>query len=120
MRWQVLWDDSQVTEMIERVARALAFCAGGKICGPGHSVASREFGCKGDGEHFAKYVEAHWQEHITAAQFAIEAMREPTAEMLIAARDWSLHKFGKPIGNDAAIGCWQAMLDAAPVSPAHQ
>jgi hypothetical protein len=109
-----------MTEMIERVARALALCAGGKICGPGQSVASRELGWKGDGEHFAKYVEAHWQEHITAAQFAIEAMREPTAEMLIAARDWSLHKFGKPIGNDAAIGCWQAMLDAAPVSPAHQ
>ena len=32
--------------------------------------------------------------------------------MLDAARDWSDHKYGKPIGNDAAIGCWQAMFDA--------
>lgn len=37
----------------------------------------------------------------------------PTEEMLIAARDWSYRKYGKPIGNDAAIGCWQAMLAAA-------
>lgn len=38
---------------------------------------------------------------------------EPTEEMLVAARDWSYRKYGKPIGNDAAIGCWQAMLAAA-------
>lgn len=38
---------------------------------------------------------------------------DPTKEMLIAARDWSYRKYGKPIGNDAAIGCWQAMLAAA-------
>lgn len=39
--------------------------------------------------------------------------REPTEAMLIAARDWSQKKYGKPIGDDAAIGCWQAMFDAA-------
>jgi len=38
---------------------------------------------------------------------------EPTEAMLIAARDWSYKKYGKPIGNDAAQGCWQAMLAAA-------
>lgn len=38
--------------------------------------------------------------------------REPTEAMLNAARDWSAAKYGKPIGNDAAIGCWQAMFDA--------
>lgn len=37
---------------------------------------------------------------------------EPTEAMLIAARDWSDKKFGRPIGNDAAIGCWKAMLAA--------
>lgn len=41
------------------------------------------------------------------------APREPTEAMLNAARDWSYTKYGKPIGNDAAIGCWQAMFDAA-------
>jgi hypothetical protein len=38
---------------------------------------------------------------------------EPTEAMLTAAHDWSYAKYGKPIGNDAAIGCWRAMRDAA-------
>lgn len=42
--------------------------------------------------------------------------RVPTEAMLTAARDWSDKKYGKPIGNDAAIGCWQAMWDASPAS----
>jgi hypothetical protein len=37
---------------------------------------------------------------------------EPTDKMLDAARDWSYKKYGKPIGNDAATGCWEAMLSA--------
>ena len=32
--------------------------------------------------------------------------------MLVVARDWSLVKYGKAIGNDAAVGCMQAMIDA--------
>jgi hypothetical protein len=44
---------------------------------------------------------------------------EPTEAMLNAARDWSVKKYGQGIGSDAAIGCWQAMLAAAPAqSPA--
>lgn len=38
---------------------------------------------------------------------------EPTREMLEAARDWSYKKYDKPIGNDAAQGCWKAMLAAS-------
>ena len=38
---------------------------------------------------------------------------EPTDEMLNAARDWSDRKYGKPIGNDAAAGCYSVMLEAA-------
>lgn len=38
----------------------------------------------------------------------------PTQSMLDAARDWSYKKYGQAIGNDAAIGCWNAMLKAAP------
>jgi hypothetical protein len=37
----------------------------------------------------------------------------PTEEMLNAARDWSYKKYGKPIGNDAAIGCWKEIMDKA-------
>ena len=50
-----------------------------------------------------------------------DPVREPTEAMLDAARDWSDHKYGKPIGNDAAIGCWQAMFDAqATTGPAER
>ncbi len=48
---------------------------------------------------------------------AIAAMREPSEAMLDAARDWSGAKYGKPIGDDAAIGCWQAMIDEALKEP---
>lgn len=46
------------------------------------------------------------------ARAAIAAMREPSEAMLIGARDWSLKKYGIGVGNDGAIGCWQAMIDA--------
>ena len=46
-----------------------------------------------------------------------QAPMRPTEAMLNAARDWSYKKYGKPIGNDAAIGCWQAMHDAAQAPP---
>jgi hypothetical protein len=43
----------------------------------------------------------------------IAAMREPTGGMLIAARDWSIAKYGQEAGNDGATGCWRLMIDAA-------
>ena len=42
---------------------------------------------------------------------------EPTPEMDNAARDWSVSKYGRGIGNDAAHGCYSAMLAAAPQPP---
>jgi len=64
---------------------------------------------------YAKYEALH-----TAAQAGQVAVpMEPTEEMLNAARDWSVKKYSQGIGNDAAIGCWKAMLTAAP-SPASE
>ena len=40
------------------------------------------------------------------------ALETPDEEMLNLARDWSIKKYGQGIGNDAAIGCWKAMLGA--------
>ena len=37
---------------------------------------------------------------------------EPTEEMLIAARDWSLKKYGISVGDDGAKGCYAAMIAA--------
>lgn len=47
------------------------------------------------------------------ARAVIDAMREPTDAMLIGARDWSYKKYGKPVGQPDATGCWQSMIDAA-------
>jgi len=41
---------------------------------------------------------------------------KPTEAMLIAARDWSQVKYGKPIGNEAAAGCWKAMFESSPAA----
>ena len=41
---------------------------------------------------------------------------EPTEEMLIAARDWSAAKYNQCIGNDAATGCYKAMIEASLVT----
>lgn len=49
-----------------------------------------------------------------------ELPREPTEAMLIAARDWSAKVYGKPIGNGAATGCWQVMLDAALIAQSNE
>lgn len=47
------------------------------------------------------------------ARAAIAALREPTEAMLNGARDWSVAKYGIGVGNEAATGCYQAMIDAA-------
>jgi hypothetical protein len=84
------------TEMEERVARALAFSAGGRIVGPGRSESTREFSWDGDGGHLQKYVEAHWKEHVHAATFAIEAIREPTEAMVEAGAKAAYGSFINP------------------------
>ena len=52
--------------------------------------------------------------HIEELKAAIKQVKAlPTDKMLEAARDWSIKKYGKAIGNDAAIGCWTVMRCAA-------
>jgi hypothetical protein len=84
-------------EMIERVARALCVLHG---INP-DAIADLTHG------------PALWNRWKSDAVAAITAMREPTEGMLVAARDWSYKKYGQPIGNDAAIGCFSSMIDAA-------
>lgn len=45
---------------------------------------------------------------------AVAVPREATPEMLNAAREWAITKYGRGIGQDAAIGCYRAMLAASP------
>lgn len=91
-----------MSEMVERVAKAI---------------------CRSDGrdpdsvvyEASPSYPRPYlaWDDYLTNARAAIEAMREPTEAMEIAARDWSYGKYGKPIGNDASNGCFRSMIDGA-------
>ena len=50
-----------------------------------------------------------WQR---VAEGSVVAPMEPTEEMLIAARDWSLKKYGISVGDDGAKGCYAAMIAA--------
>lgn len=96
--------------MIKRVARALARSDGAKITGPARHKASDEFRWDVGHKYMDRYVEAHWREHVSAAAFAIEAMRdvEPTDEMMSAM--WSLRFANSKQSFEA---CWRAMIDAA-------
>lgn len=38
--------------------------------------------------------------------------KEPTQAMLDSARDWSIKKYGKAVGNDGSSGCYKAMIEA--------
>lgn len=38
--------------------------------------------------------------------------KEPTDAMLNAAREWSHKKYGKPVGNDGASGCYRSMIES--------
>lgn len=56
---------------------------------------------------------AAYEEALAEREWGIKP-REPTDEMLIGARDWSIQRYGRGVGNDDATGCWHAMYDAAP------
>lgn len=59
-----------------------------------------------------RYIPLDKEAYEEAIVAVIKAMREPTEKQLNAAWEWSRVKYGKPIGNDAATGCWQTMIDA--------
>lgn len=78
------------------------------------------------GSHCACYAEA-WPAHTCANEVAevanliraffaasrlVVAPEEPTQAMHDAARDWSYKVYGKPIGIDASLGCYRAMIAA--------
>lgn len=81
-------------EMVERVARALAAHAGGKITGPSRHAAADEFGWDAGGRYREQYVEAHWQRHMPAAWFAygVMASRLASLEALFAEQAGELER----------------------------
>lgn len=90
-----------MNEMVERVARAICL------------QAELDDGYADNTVLRGSIEMGMWRNYVNPARAAIAAMRDPDETMLKAVRDWSYKKYGKPIGNDAAVGCWQAMIDAA-------
>lgn len=78
-----------MTEMVERVARAISVAVLG--------------------------VDTEWRNSIGLARAAISSMREPTKNMHDAtyADDVFNHWFGEYIGDDPQGAIWRAMIDAA-------
>ncbi len=98
--------------MVEKVARAIAHSHGSKITGPGRHRASDEFAWDASHDYMRQYVDKHWKEHEHAARFAIEAMREPTEDMVQAG--WCANNGeDRNLGGDGAKEAWQLMIDAA-------
>lgn len=81
------------TPMRERLARA--------ICGVSCTACPENGTCW------------DWKPILPEIDAILAEAERPSEGMLIAARDWSQSKYGKPIGNDAAIGCFGAMIRAA-------
>ncbi len=73
--------------------------------------------CKGVDDH----TQECWLGQAIRAQWGSAGWRmvpiEPTQAMLDAARNWSYAKYGKPVGNDGATGCYRAMVAMASEAP---
>lgn len=68
-----------------------------------------------DGIYQDKHTETCWKAWQAAQQKEgyVLVPVEPTNAMLVAARDWSVKKYGQAVGNDGASGCYKAMIAAA-------
>lgn len=97
-----------MSEMVERVARAICEARGGDP-----DVLLSINSAYDDGRPEADVAIPNWRNHAAAARAAIEAMREPSPEMLAAF---------VPAKDDGPIGTWggrikervwRAMIDAA-------
>lgn len=89
---------SETTEIVERVARAIA-CARWNV--PTEPV---------EAEELRQFVEDHWRHYEPKARAALAAMREPTQAMTDIGWEHIPHRYcsGEDVGN-----AWQAMIDAA-------
>jgi hypothetical protein len=86
---KLFWGGGFMSEMIERVARAM---------------------CVQSGIDWAKQGEGQRSRNMSIAAAAIQAMREPTVEMLVAAQeDWLCVRAAEERGDFI----WRAMIDTA-------
>ena len=91
-----------MSEMVERVARA--------ACSNWYDMVVASYGP--DRADWSEAAQEGWKAAITMARAAIEAMREPTAEMAEAGDDIAIYHPDDIIRNQAEP-IYQAMIDAA-------
>ena len=100
-RFHETWEDNEGYDVPKEMMRRLA------EVGVVHHITAGRY----DITKFGHYVLAAGAEPVPEGWQLVPV--EPTDAMLVSARDWSYAKYGKPIGNAAAVGCWEAMLSAA-------
>lgn len=83
--------------------------------GPNHPGHHDGHTCEAMGQMLADFGSQRTTPEAVVAGMDAQAVlpREPTQAMLTAARDWSVAKMGRGVGNGPATECWQAMYDAA-------
>ena len=74
------------------------------------NAVSRAISVTQDGE-VVSFDRDVFKADLRLAGFAVVPV-EPTEKMLEAARDWSIAKYGKAVGNDGATGCYRTMIAA--------
>lgn len=101
--------------MVKRVATAIAHAHGGQFLhlapdGEGMQTVASAAGFGNWGYSPEKYAEVKWDKYLLQARFAIQAMREPTPEMVEVG--WRDGNAGWGEGEEMAP-IWRAMIDAA-------
>jgi hypothetical protein len=96
-------DRTDISPMVERVARALAVANGGQNNGD-------DLEAYGMAPHHAQ---ARWLWHVNDARVAIEAMREPFSAMTEA----GIEHTGDPCWEEDVAKAWRAMVDIASGAP---
>lgn len=107
-----------MSEMVERVARAIATGHGGQMTyihpqkGMQTIASQRGYGNFGDSPE--KYARNHWKDYEVAAQFAIAAMRIPLE--IDPSPVYKAFAKAEPdgiLGPAGLLAIWQAMIDEA-------
>lgn len=102
-----------MSEMVERVARAICVARGGN---PDRVLTMNN--AFDDGRPESSMAMPAWNNHVAAARAAIEALRDNIPEGIVLAGHTALLEWDARTGDDLGImNMWEAMLDAALFPP---
>jgi hypothetical protein len=102
-----------MSEMIERVARALCKLHGLDPDEESPSVVVKQMAGYGAVGSFSGPPESHWRAYVPVATAAIEAMREPTEAMINAAYSSDPLSCDVEFAKDVYPPIWNGMINEA-------